>query len=156
MAGIGPTANKLFQRKHRENVICPRCSFKENNKHVHLCKTPETNHIFENALEGLEGYLDGECSLVLAKAIILLIRSARTRMEPNWSEIDDQEVIKIMQEQWQFNYTAIMWGIWIPKWQSIQDKFLKGTRKSSALWFAKVSNEIWKITEDLWQHRNHC
>ena len=156
VAGIGPTANKLFQRKHRESAICPRCSFEENNKHVHLCKTPETDQIFENAVEGLEGYLEGECSLNLAKAIILLIRSARTRMEPNWNEIEDQDVIEIMQEQWQFNYTAIMWGIWIPQWKSIQDKFLKGTRKSSALWFARVSNEIWKITEDLWKHRNHC
>ena len=40
--------------------------------------------------------------------------------------------------------------------KKLQAKFLKGTRKSSALWFAKLSNEIWKITEDLWRHRNHC
>jgi hypothetical protein len=77
-------------------------------------------------------------------------------MEPVWDEIYDDDVLECMQEQWAFNYSAIMWGIWIPKWKKIQNKFLQGTRKSDALWFARLSNEIWKITEDLWKHRNHC
>ena len=156
VAGIGPTANKLFQRNHRENAICPRCTLEENNKHVHLCKTPETEQIFNNALEGIEEYLVGECSRDMATAIILLLRSARTRREPEWNLVQDEEIVEVMQEQWEFNYTAILWGIWINKWKRLQENFLKGTRKSSALWFAKLSNEIWKITEDLWRHRNHC
>ena len=93
---------------------------------------------------------------ILAIAIILLLRSARTRREPEWQQIEDEEIVEIMQEQWFFNYTAIMWGIWTTKWKRIQDKYLQGTRKSGALWFSKLSNEIWKITEDLWKHQNHC
>ena len=70
-------------------------------------------------------------------------------MEPEWECIRDDEVLECMQERWIFNYTRIMWGIWSTKWTSIQ--------KSGTLWFAKLSNKIWKIKEDLWkQHRNHC
>ena len=49
-----------------------------------------------------------------------------------------------------------MWGIWMKKWKGLQEKYLQDSRKLEAFWFAKLSNEIWKITEDLWTHQNHC
>ena len=73
-----------------------------------------------------------------------MIRSARTRRAPEWDTIADEEIVECMQEQWMFNYTAIMWSIWIPQWRRIQEKNLKGTRRSIASWFAKLSNEICK------------
>jgi hypothetical protein len=94
MAGIGPTADKLFQQKHRSTPICPRCNIHENNKHVHQCKTNDTEEIFNNALEGIEEYMDGNCPKELAKAISMLLRSSRTRMEPVWDEISDEDVFR--------------------------------------------------------------
>ena len=76
--GIGPTVDKLYQRKHRSTAICPRCAITENNKHVHQCKTDSMDQIFENALEGLKDYyMEGHCPSEMVKAISMLIRSAR-------------------------------------------------------------------------------
>jgi hypothetical protein len=93
-------------------------------------------------IEGLKEYMDKKCLDQMAKAIIMLITSARTRREPAWEQIQDEDVLESMQEQWVFNYTGIMWGIWTKKWKGLQDKYLRGSRKSGALWFAKLSNEI--------------
>ena len=34
------------------------------------------------------------------------------------------------------------------------EKHLKGSRKSSTRWLARLSNRIWEITEDQWKHCN--
>jgi len=39
-------------------------------------------------------------------------------------------------------------------WDKVMEKHLKGSRKSSTRWLAKLSNRIWEITGDQWKHRN--
>jgi len=48
----------------------------------------------------------------------------------------------------------MLWGFLRKSWDKIMEKHLKGSRKSSTRWLARLSNGIWEMTEDQWKHRN--
>ena len=89
--------------------------------------------------------------LVIIRELILAFREAR---EPIWTKIDDESIKEIARAQWFLSNPAIMWGFLHKSWDKIMEKHLKGSRKSSTRWLARLSNRIWEITEDQWKHRN--
>ena len=55
-----------------------------------------------------------------------------------------------------FGPQMIIWGLWHRDWSNLQTEFFKGTRKSPKVWFGQLSNEIWKITNDMWKSINEA
>ena len=156
MSHTGPTGVNLHRRKDRKTEACPHCIQREDNIHLLQCTSQKADDTFRKSMEDLDEWMTKKCNLSLKHAIDLMIRAARTGIEPSWDTIQHIETRRIAQLQWELGPPLIMWGIWHRDWANLQKDFFKGTRKSPKVWFGQLSNEIWKITTDMWTTRNEA
>ena len=156
MQNIGPTANNMYRRKHRDNNICPQCDQIEDYLHILCCQGPGTQDVIDRDLEDIHEWMEKLSTTSFRQAIELLICAARDNKVPDFEDIIDDDIKAAALKQWNLGPQLILWGLWVKDWVPIQAKTLEGTRKCPRVWISKLVNEIWKITEDMWKLRNEA
>ena len=156
MQNIGPTASNLHRRKHRDDNLCPQCEHNEDYLHIVRCQGPGTKEIFDRDLDDIQEWMTKLSTQPFRDAIEMLICAARDDTAPDFDDIVEEDLKAVAEKQWNLGPQLILWGLWVKDWAPIQSPSLKGTRKCPKVWIAKLANEIWKITEDLWTLRNEA
>jgi hypothetical protein len=102
----------------------------------------------------IEVIIDNKGPSGMAKAIKILMRAARTQTEPTFDDIRHHDIRLLARQQWEIGGNAIQWGIFHYKWaEKITTEWNDGQRCADK-WLASISNKIWDLNKELWEHRN--
>jgi len=142
------------RRREREDEVCPRCGVSENNTHIYECTTDETTVIFETHCLELEVTIDSKGLPGMSLAISELLRAARAQTEPNFDIIFQHEIQQLARQQWEIGSRAIQWGIFHHEWATKLTTDWNDGRRCAHKWMATISNKIWDLNKELWEHRN--
>ena len=154
MAHISATGVNMQRRREREDDICPRCGISENNIHIYECTTKQTTEIFDKFCLEINVTIDSKGPSGMATAIQILLRAARAQTEPTFDKIRQHDIRLLAQQQWEMGGNAIQWGIFHNRWaERITTEWNDGQRCSHK-WLASLSNKIWDLNKELWEHRN--
>ncbi len=154
MAHISATGINMKRRREREDDICPRCGMTENNTHIYECTTVQTTDIFNKCCLEIEVLIDSKGPSGMATAIRELLKAAKSQTEPNLDDIRQRDIRMIAQQQWELGRHATQWGIFHHTWaDKITTEWNDGQRCAHK-WLASISNKIWDLNKELWEHRN--
>ena len=99
MQNIGPTANNMYCRKHRDNNICPQCDQPENYLHILCCQAPGTQDVIDQDLEDIFEWIEKLSTTSFRQAIKLLICAARNNIVPAFDEIIKEDIREVAMKQ---------------------------------------------------------
>ena len=74
-------------------------------------------------MEDLDEWMTKQCHLSLKHAIELMIRAARSEIEPSWETIQHLETRRIAHLQRDLGPQMIIWGLWHRDWSNLQTEF---------------------------------
>jgi len=87
-------------------------------------------------------------------AISELLRAARAQTEPNFDMIIRHGIQQLARQQWELGSRAIQWGIFHHEWATKITTDWNDGRRCAHKWMATISNKIWDLNKELWEHRN--
>ena len=90
----------------------------------------------------------------MALAIRELSRAARSQTEPNFDNITQHGIQRLARQQWELGSRAIQWGIFHRDWADKVTTEWNDGRRCAHKWMASISNKIWELNKELWEHRN--
>jgi hypothetical protein len=151
------TAVNMERRGATSSNLCPNCERVEDNIHVVRCGCTSAQELFDRDIADIQEWMTKSSSTVMYNTIAMLLKAARSGQDLDFNSIEDQDMRAAAIHQWSLGSHYILWGLWVKDWVRLQAKELAGTCKCPKVWFGKLSNHIWKISEDLlyvWKLRN--
>jgi hypothetical protein len=122
---------------------------------IRECTTDETTEIFETCCLEIEVTVDSKGPPGMALAIRELLRAARSQTEPSFDNITQHGIQRLARHQWELGSRAIQWGIFHHDWaDKVTTEWNDGRRRCAHKWMASISNRIWELNKEHWEHRN--
>ena len=156
-SGIG---RKMVQRRQATTATCPRCTEEETERHVVLCKGPETNKIKLDAIAALRRRLTKmeTAPQLIDAAIGISHRFLLTGGRVSHGHFPHQATSTLVHMQNKIGIHEMLLGFVAKNWRDMQKEFwtAKGIRRSILTWASHLVEAFWDIFWAMWRHRNIC
>ena len=150
------------RKRFQDTDVCPRCLCPgETLQHVMRCTHKKSYRLWHKSLRDLDRWLRrvGTDPEIVRALILILPRWHADELHPTYCpSIVSEPVREAVRDQHKIGWDQFLSGLFSKKWSDHQDMYYKTKKKRNTghRWAIKLSNRIWDIQRDQWNHRNNC
>ena len=154
--GVG----KMLKRyNYQSHTSCPRCGrTQETTSHVLQCKQDSACQLWDKEVSNLHNWMiKQKMQPLLAEIITHNISAWKYSTQINQLLPQNQHLCQALLQQDRIGWKQFIEGFWSKSWRKCQQQHFDNIHSpnSSLLLLSKTQRRIWRITWEMWQHRNN-
>ena len=159
-SGVQTVGKVMHRRGLWTEPTCKFCDEIETHQHLLQCRSPQGQHIYQQAFNKLDDWVEKQTSAEIGQAIWSLFDAYRNKETevtpwPTWPPI----LQDTYEEQWKLGRRSFVEGYLTLKWVQCQEQYLttlpqKDRKyKTGQNWAKQLSTRIWRMQHHIWTQR---
>lgn len=159
LSGFLGTNQREHFRQASTDPSCPRCDCPcEDARHVVLCQGEGAVDVWRAGLNKLDERLSNMDTMPELQLVMMSrLRSWYAGTTPRQFSISNKHLMQALEGQDRIGWNNFVYGRPHYLWSISQLAFYQstGSTKSPRRWLQAILKQLWAISWDMWQHRNH-